>query len=59
MVPSSSKYKVAIVDTTVPNKEVSYVTLKETPCVVPRSPSLAATTTTKMNVTYPVLSVCI
>ena len=56
MVVSLSDYKVAIGDMASPNKDVSYVMLKETPCLVHRSPSAAATTTTKMTVTYSVFS---
>ena len=47
--------QVVIVDITLPKKDVSYLMPKETPYVVRRSPSSAATTTTKTNVTYSVL----
>ena len=48
---------VTIVDMASPSKDVSYVTLKETPCVVHRSPSLVASTTTKIKLTSYVLIV--
>ena len=54
MVSSLSDNKVAMVDMASPNKEMSYITLKETPYVGQRSPS-AATTISKINVTYFVL----
>ena len=57
-----SNYKVITVDTASPNKNVSYVMLKETRYVVHRSPSLAATTASKISkitVTYSVLTNCL
>ena len=52
MVLSSANCKVTILDMALPNNDVSYETLKETPYVVRGSPSSVTTTPTTINLTF-------